>query len=188
MVDLRHASDSPRSVFRIRVRVSPAIDCALDEPALTAKTWVQLGKSPAHGVAVSFVGESVAAVCALLAAGAWVDAVLVLEISAQLVDVDRLDIAADGILHLDAITRVLKGDPLNSIVVLSNHKWRSRWNRSWVRAWADTCSSNVIRGSIWRRRIHNLLVVVLRWRLSLWNWCGSLLKLWWDILLLRSSR
>lgn len=187
VVDLRHASDSPRSVFWIGVRVSPAVDCALDKSTLAAKTRVELCKSPSDGVAVGLVGESVATVCALLAAGSWVDAVLVLELGAQLVDVDGLDVAADGILHLDAVARVLEGDPLNSVVILSNYEWRSRWNWSWVRAWTDTCPSNVVRGSIWRRRVHNLLVVVLWWCLSLRNWCGSLLKLWWDILLLRSS-
>jgi hypothetical protein len=66
--------------------------------------------------------QAVAFVLVFGAARAGVNAVLGLEVLGQLVDVDRLDIAADGVLHLNAIARVLERDPLHSILILSNDK------------------------------------------------------------------
>lgn len=67
--------------------------------------------------------QAVALVLVFGAARAGVDAVLRLEVLWQLVDVDRLDIAADGVLHLDAVTRVLESDPLHTVLVLPDDQW-----------------------------------------------------------------
>jgi hypothetical protein len=64
--------------------------------------------------------QTVSLVLVFGAARARVHAIFSLEVLGQLVDVDRLDIAADRVLHLDTIARVLERDPLHSILVLSN--------------------------------------------------------------------
>lgn len=104
------------------VAVPPAVDGALDETTLSAKARVQLRQSPADGVAFSLVVKTVALVLILGAASARVYTVLGLEVLRQLVNIDRLDIAADGVLHLDPVARVLKRDPLHTILVLSHNK------------------------------------------------------------------
>jgi len=104
------------------VAVPPAVDGALDETTLSAKARVQLRQSPADGVAFSLVVKTVALVLVLGAASARVYTVLGLEVLRQLVNIDRLDIAADGVLHLDPVARVLKRDPLNAVLVLSNNQ------------------------------------------------------------------
>jgi hypothetical protein len=66
--------------------------------------------------------QAVAFVLVFSAARAGVHTVLGLEVLGQLVDVNGLDIAADSVLHLDAIAGVLERNPLHSILVLSDNK------------------------------------------------------------------
>jgi hypothetical protein len=63
--------------------------------------------------------QTVALVGVFRAAGARVNTVLSLEIGRELVDVDRLYVASDGVFHLDSVTRVLKSNPLYTVLVLS---------------------------------------------------------------------
>src|SRR5690606_10615329 len=66
----------------------------------------------------------------LRAASSGIDAVLGLEVMRQVIYIDRLNIAPDGIFHLHPITRVLERNPLDAIVVLSHNKRSGRRNRS----------------------------------------------------------
>jgi hypothetical protein len=77
-----------------------------------------LRQCPANRVALGLVVQPIALVLVFGATCARVYAVLSLEVLRQLVDVDRLDIAANGVFHLDAITRVLERYPLHSVLVL----------------------------------------------------------------------
>jgi hypothetical protein len=113
------------------VAVAPAVHGALDEAALSAEARVELCKCPSHGVALSLVVEAVALVLVLVAARAGVDAVLRLELLGKLVDVDGLDIAADGVFHLDAVSRVLECDPLDAVLVLSDDQRSCCGNWAW---------------------------------------------------------
>lgn len=164
-----HAANATRSVLWILVAVSPAVDGALNKSTLSTQTWVELCQAPANGVAVGLVPEAVTPVLILAAASTWVNAVLALKVGAQVVNVDSLNIAADGIFHLDTISRVLKGNPLNPILVLSDNQWCGCWDWARVGGWVDTCSWDVVLGSVWWS-IEDLLVVLL-WRLTLLNWC-----------------
>ncbi len=85
------------------VAVSPAVDCTLDQTALATKAGVQLCESPADSVAFGLVVQAVALVLLLGAAGARIDAVLGFELLRKRVDIDRLDIASNGVLHLDPV-------------------------------------------------------------------------------------
>lgn len=60
-----------------------------------------------------------------------------LKLGTQSVNVYRLHIASDGVLHLDTVARVLKGDPLDTIVVLSHNQGGGCWNRARSRIWVD---------------------------------------------------
>lgn len=125
---LGHAANASTSQTRILVAVAPAVDCALDQASLSAERRVELGQCPAHRVALRLVLQPVSAVLVLRAASARVDAVLRLEVARELVRVDRLDIAADSVLHLDAVARVFKCNPLHPIVILPHHERCRSWD------------------------------------------------------------
>lgn len=131
VLNLRHSPYSAASKSHVLVAVAPAVDCALDQAALLAQVGVQLRERPAHGIALAFVVQAIALVLVLPATRPWVDAVRRLELLTELIDVDRLDVAADGILHLHAVARVLERDPLDTIVVLAHHERSSRRNGTW---------------------------------------------------------
>lgn len=128
---LGHAANASTSQTRILVAVAPAVDCALDQASLSTKRRVKLGQGPAHCVAFRLVLQAVSTVLVLGTAGAGVDTVLGLEVARELVCVNRLDVATDGVLHLDPIARVFKCDPLHTIIILSDHERRS--GRDWAR-------------------------------------------------------
>lgn len=85
------------------VAVAPAVDGALNEAALFAQVGVELCQRPADGVALALVMQSIALVLVLATAGARIDAVVGLELGAQPFHIDGLDVAADGVFHLDAV-------------------------------------------------------------------------------------
>ena len=128
IIRFRHALDSPTPQPRILMRIAPTVDRPLDEPPLAPETRVELCQRPSDGVALCLVDEPVAAVLVLGAAGARVDAVLSLEVLRQGLDVNVLDVAADGVLHLDAVAGVLEGDPLDAVCVLPDDERRGCWD------------------------------------------------------------
>lgn len=117
---LGHPPHTTAAKPRILIAVTPAVDGTLDQTALSAQGRIQFGQGPSHGVAFGLVNEAVAAVLVLGAAGAGVDAVVRLELLAQAVDVDGLDVTPDLIFHLDAISRILERDPLHPVVILAH--------------------------------------------------------------------
>lgn len=118
VVDLGHPPDASASQARVLVAVAPAVDRALDETSFASKARVQFSQRPADRVAFCLVDKTVSSVLLLAAAGTGVDAVLRLEVVAEVLHIDGLDIAPDGILELDAITRVFERDPLDTVPVL----------------------------------------------------------------------
>lgn len=130
VIHLGHAADSPGTQPGVLVAIPPAVDCSLNKTSLASQRRVQLCQCPTDGVALRLILETVAPVLILGAARTWVHAVLGLELGRQLVGVDRLDIAADRVLHLDAIPRVLKGYPLHAISILANHQGSCGGNRA----------------------------------------------------------
>lgn len=162
-VDLGHAPHATRAQSRVLVAVAPAVDGALDEAALGAQTGVELCQGPADRVALALVDEPVAAVLILAAAGARVHAVLRLEFGAERVDVDGFHVAPDRVFHLDAVPRVLEGDPLHAVSVLAhNERCRCR-DRPWGRAGIDAGPWDVAVRAIRRCGIHDLLVMLGQW-------------------------
>lgn len=142
---LRHSAYASTPQSRVLVTVAPAVDRALDETALSAQAWIQLCQRPADCVALGLVVQTVAFVLVLGTAGAWVHAILSLEILRQLVHVDRLDVAADRIFHLHTVARVFECDPLYTALVLPNDQWGSCWD-------GTRCSVRVhVRTSRWAR-------------------------------------
>jgi hypothetical protein len=103
VVDLGQATNATTAKARVLVAVSPAIHSSLDQTALAPQREVQLCQSPSYTVAVRLVHQPVSTVLLLGATSPGVDAVLLLKLWAELVNVDRLDVAADGVLHLDPI-------------------------------------------------------------------------------------
>ena len=131
IVDLGHSPHASTSKFRILIAVPPTIHCPLDESSLSSKTRVELRKRPSNGIAFRLVDQSVAAILVFPTARSRIDAVLRFELAAQILHVHGLDIASDGIFHLDTIARVLKGNPLHAVVVLpNNQRCRGRY-RPW---------------------------------------------------------
>lgn len=135
IADLRHSSDSSTSQSRILIAVAPAVNSSLNQSSLSAKTRVQLCQGPTNGVAFGFIHQSIAAVLILAATSSGVNAVLSLEFWAESVNIDRFHITSDCVFHLYTVARILKGNPLNTIVVLSHDQRCCCWN--WTR------------GSIW---------------------------------------
>jgi hypothetical protein len=159
---LRLAPDATTPEAGILVAVSPAVDCALDKTALAPQAGVQLCQCPSDGVAFSLVVQTVALVRVLRAARAGVNAVLSLEIRRKLIDVDRLHVASNCVLHLDAVAGVLKGDPLNTILVLSNNERSCSRNGTRCSVGIDTRTARRslvhVRCAHWRS-----LRLLLRW-------------------------
>ena len=122
VVQLGVSSDSSTSQFGVLIAVPPAIDRTLDQASFAAEAWIELGQGPSHGVALRFIVQAVASILVLATAGARVHAVFRLELGIEIVGVDRLDVAADRVLHLDSVSRVLKGNPLDAVVVLPDHQ------------------------------------------------------------------
>lgn len=120
VIDFCHSPNASASQSRVLVAVSPGVNGSLDQASLAAKTGVQFGQSPANSVAFCFVNQAIASVLVFAATGSWVNAILSLEFWAQGIHIHRLHITSDGILHFDAIPRILECNPLNTIVVLSN--------------------------------------------------------------------
>lgn len=130
VVDLGHPSHSPTPQTRVLIAVPPAVNRALDQATLAAQAWVQLSERPADRVALSLVVQTISLILILVAAGARIDTVLGLELLRKLVDVDRLDIATDRVLHLYTISRVLECNPLHTVLILPHDKWGSGWDRT----------------------------------------------------------
>jgi hypothetical protein len=126
---LCHTPDAATPQSRILVTVTPAVDCALDETTLAPQAGVQLCQRPTDGVAFGLVVETVALVGILCTACAGVDAVLCLELAGEFVDVDRLHIASNSVLHLDTVARILEGNPLDTVLILTHDKWGCCRNR-----------------------------------------------------------
>jgi len=167
-VDLGHPAHAARPQARVLVAVPPAVDGALDQASLAAQTWVELCQGPPDGVAFALVHQSITPVLILAAARPGVDAVLRLEFGGQRVNIDRFDIATDGIFHLDAVPRVLKGNPLHAISVLSHNKRRRCRDRPWSRACIDAGAWDIVVRAVRRCSIHDLLVMLWLW-LALWR-------------------
>lgn len=129
-VHLGHAANSSASESRILVAVAPAVHCTLDQASLASQRHVQLCQSPSDSVALSLVNQPVSAVLILGTACPWVDTVLLLELGGKLLDVYRLDIAANSVLHLNPVPGILKGNPLNAIAILPYNERRRRWDRA----------------------------------------------------------
>lgn len=130
-VDFRHAPNPSASQPRILVAVSPTVHGPLDQAPFSPQTWIQIRQSPSDRVALGFVAESIAAVLVFGAAGSRINAIFGLELGRQMVHIDRFHITSDRVFHLHPISRILKRDPLHTIIVLAHHQRRGCGNRSW---------------------------------------------------------
>jgi hypothetical protein len=139
--DLCHPPNASAPKPWILVAIPPAIHRPLNEAALSSQTRIELSQRPTYRITLSLVMQPIPLVLVLRAAGAWIHAVFSLEILGQCVCVYRFNIAADRVLHLDAISRVLKCDPLNAVLILSDHKGRGRGNGARSSVWVDTGTS-----------------------------------------------
>jgi hypothetical protein len=92
--------------------------------------------------------QAVAFVLVLMAARARIHAVLGLEILGEFFDVDRFDVAADGVFHLDSVARILKSNPLHPILVLPHDERGGCGNGSRSCVGIDVCASS------WSSRVH----------------------------------
>lgn len=146
--DFGHSPHSSAPQSRILVAVPPTVYCSLNQAPLSSQAGVQLGKRPAYGVALGLIMQTVAFILVLVAARAGVDTVLGLEVLGKFFDIDRLDIAANGVLHLDPITGVFKSNPLYAVLVLPHNKRGGCGNRSRSGIWVDICASS------WSPRMH----------------------------------
>lgn len=140
VVHLGHSSHSSTSKSRVLVAVAPAVYGSLDESALASEGNIELCERPSNSVAVGLIHEAVSAVLLLGAAGSGIDAVLLLELGRELISVDRLDIAANGVLHLNSVPGVLESNPLHTVAVLSDHKRGRRGDGPGSRIGIDTRS------------------------------------------------
>ena len=113
----------------------------MNQTSLPAEAWIQLSQSPANCVALSFIDQSISSILVLGAASPWVDAILCLEFRAQSINIHGFHIASNGVFHLDTVTRIFEGNPLNAIVVLSDNQRGCCWN--WTRSsiWVDTAAA-----------------------------------------------
>lgn len=130
VVHLGHAADAAASKLWILVAVTPAVNGSLDETPLAPERRVELRKRPAHRVAFGLILQTIAPILLLGAASPRVNTVLRLEIVGQLILVYRLHIATNRVFHLYAVPRILKGDPLHSIRILSHNQWSGGGNRA----------------------------------------------------------
>jgi len=147
-VYLRHSTHASAPQPDVLVAVSPAVDGALNETPFLAQIGIQLREGPSDGIALAFVMQAVAFILFLVATRAWVHAVVRFELGAELFDIYRLDIATDGVLHLDAVSGVLERDPLHPVVVLPNNEGRGRGDR------AGSCGGIRTRRGIRRVAMH----------------------------------
>lgn len=122
VVHLGHPPHASAPQPDILVAVAPAVHRALDQAALLPEVGIQLRQRPPDRVAFALVVEAVALILVLAAACTGVDAVVCFKLRAELLDVDGLDVAPYGVFHLDAVPRVLKGNPLHAVVILSDDK------------------------------------------------------------------
>jgi len=106
-----------------------------------------LSQCPTDSVALRLVVQAVTLVLVLGATGARIDAVLSLEVLGKLINIDRLDVTADRVLHLDPVTRILECDPLYAILILPYYK-RSRCGNG------TRCSIGVDVGTTRRASVH----------------------------------
>ena len=136
---LGHSPHASAPQPRVLVAVPPAVDCALNETTLPSQARIQLCQCPANGIALRFVVQPVAFVLVFRTARTRVHAVLRLEVLGKLIDVDRLYITPNRVLHLHSVARVLKSNPLHAVLVLPYDKRGSGRNRSrrsiWVHVW-----------------------------------------------------
>lgn len=187
VIDFGHPPHPPASESGILIAVPPAVHRPLDETALATQARVELGQCPSNCIALALIVQAVALVLILGATSSRVHAVLRLEFRGETVDIDRLNIATNGVLHLDTVSGVLECDPLNSVLVLSYNKRRSRGNRTRSRIGIDTCTSRWALmhsvGASWRagggliRRAHtsalSLNLGLLHFRAWAPSECGS---------------
>ena len=138
IVDLGHPSDTSTPQSRVLVAVAPTVHSSLNQPSLSTQARVQLCKSPSNSIAFGLVYQSIPPVLVFAAASSGVDTVLGLELWAQSINIDRFHIASDGVFHLNAVARILKRDPLHTIVILSHNKWCSCRNWTWSRVRVDS--------------------------------------------------
>lgn len=124
-IDFRHSSHTPAPKPRILIAVPPAVHRSLNQSSLPSQCRVQLRQGPANGVAFCFVDEPVPSILIFAAAGARIHTVLCLELLAEVVHINRFDIASDCIFHFHAVSRILERNPLYAIVILPYNK-RSR--------------------------------------------------------------
>lgn len=128
--DFGLTANSPASQSRILVAVPPAVHGSLNQSSLPSQAGVQVCQRPSHLVAIGFVVQAITLVLLLGHRSSWVDAILRLELAGQSIGVYRFNITPNRILHLDAVPRVFKSDPLHARCVLLHHKWSSRRNRT----------------------------------------------------------
>jgi len=157
-VHLGHATDPATPQPRIRVAVPPAVYGPLDKTPLASERHIEMRQGPSDPVAVCLVEQTVSTVVILVAASARVDAVLLLEFRRQFFSVHRLDVAPNGVLHLDSVPRVLERDPLHTVSVLSDDRRRGRWDRPRSSVGVDSSRgvSRALEGAVLRvvRRRH----------------------------------
>lgn len=125
-----HPPNAPTAQPGILIAVPPAIHRPLDKASLPSKTRIQFRQSPSDRVAFRFVDQSVAAVLVFVTACPGIYAVLRLKLGRQLLHIDRFHIAPDLVFHLDSISRILKRNPLHTVVVLAHYQRCRRGNRS----------------------------------------------------------
>lgn len=130
VVHLGHPPHATTPQSRILVAVAPAVDCSLNQSALAPKARIQLRERPSDGVALCLVMQAISLVLVLVAARAGIHAVLRLELLRKIVDADGLDVAADRVLHLYPVSRILKSNPLHAVLVLPHDQGRGRGNGS----------------------------------------------------------
>lgn len=162
VANLGHSSNSSTPQAGVLVAVPPAVYCTLDQTPLSSQAWIELRERPSYSVALGLVVQAVAFVLVLIAASAGIHAVFLLKILGKLLDVDRLDVAPDGVFHLNSVARVLESNPLDAILVLPYNEWgggrngawrsvrinvRVAWS-SWMHVWRT--DGRRLRGCLWR--------------------------------------
>lgn len=103
VVHLGHSPYTSTPQPRVLIAVAPAVDCSLNQASLASQAGVQLRESPANSVALSLVMQAISFVVLLGAACAGVHTVLRLEVLGKFVYIDRFYVAANRVLHLDAV-------------------------------------------------------------------------------------
>lgn len=140
-LDLCLSPDAPAPEPRVLIAVTPAVNSTLNKAPLSTQTGVQLSQSPTDSIALSLVVQSIALVLILWTASSRVNTILGPEILGQFLHVNRLDVAADGVLHLDPVSGILKRNPLNAVVILSHDKRGSCWYGTRRCVWVDILRS-----------------------------------------------